>query len=287
MKQNFYRLSIGVIIMTGILFFSSCQNQKEREIEIYFGNWAETIMMTKMTKLALNDVGINVNITRISPGAIYTSLSKGDGDIFLESWLPQTHGEYWERYGDKLDTVGISFNNASTGLVVPAYVTINSISELNENKEKFNSEIIGIGSGSGVYKDTETAIETYNLDFKQITSSGPAMVATIEKAVADNDWVVVTGWKPHYKWAKFDLKYLDDPKNVYPSEKSYIVTRKGFTEENPGFKEFLSNFYFTEDQLSDMMLLYQQMDDNDAAAQQWYEDHKELFRSWMPEEWLN
>jgi glycine betaine/proline transport system substrate-binding protein len=112
------------------------------------------------------------------------------------------------------------------------------------------------------------------------------MVASIEKAVADQEWVVVTGWKPHYKWAQFDLKYLEDPKGVYPSEKSYIVTRKGFTEENPDFKEFLSNFYFTGEQLADMMLLYEQMDDNDAAAQKWYEDHKELFQSWMPEEWL-
>jgi glycine betaine/proline transport system substrate-binding protein len=37
-------------------------------------------------------------------------------------------------------------SEGTTGLVVPSYVTINSIEELNANKDKFN-EIIGIGGG--------------------------------------------------------------------------------------------------------------------------------------------
>ena len=82
------------------------------------------------------------------------------------------------------------------------------------------------------------------------------------------------------------MKYLKDPKGIYPSEKSYIVTRKGFTEERPGFKEFLGNFYFTEEQMSDLMLLLEKEDDVDAAAKIWYEENKELIQSWMPEEWL-
>jgi glycine betaine/proline transport system substrate-binding protein len=40
-----------------------------------------------------------------------------------------------------------AFSEGTTGLVVPAYVTINSIEELNANKDKFKGEIIGIGGG--------------------------------------------------------------------------------------------------------------------------------------------
>jgi glycine betaine/proline transport system substrate-binding protein len=54
------------------------------------------------------------------------------------------HKDYWADYGDKLVVLGESFSEGTTGLVVPSYVTINSIEELN-NKDKFNSEIIGIG----------------------------------------------------------------------------------------------------------------------------------------------
>ena len=278
-------LLITVLAVASFSCMNSSKKDQQEEIVIYSGNWAETIAMTKVTELALEEVGIPTKMILIEPGPIYASLSKGDGDIFLESWLPQTHGEYWEKYGDKLDKAGVSFDYASTGLVVPEYVNINSITELNANKEKFNGKIIGIGSGAGIHKDTERAIEAYNLDYQQITSSGPAMMASLKKATTQNEWVVVTGWKPHHKWAMYDLKYLEDPKEVYPSEKAYIITRKGFTKEKPGFKEFLGNFYLEEDVLADLMMTFEEMDDEDKAAQKWYSENKELIRSWMPEEW--
>jgi glycine betaine/proline transport system substrate-binding protein len=61
--------------------------------------------------------------------------------VFLDAWLPNTK-DYWADYGDKLVVLGESFSEGTTGLVVPSYVTINSIEELNANKDKFNSEII-------------------------------------------------------------------------------------------------------------------------------------------------
>lgn len=286
MKNRFMRLSLLFGVIAGVFLMAGCKGKKTEEVVIYYGNWAETIAMTKVTELALEDVGIEVKTMLLSPGPIYTALAKGDGDLFLESWLPQTHAHYWERYGDKIDKVGISFDYASTGLVVPAYVTIDSITQLNANAEKFNEQIIGIGSGAGIYKDTERAIEEYGLEFDQLTSSGPAMLASIEKATNKKEWIVVTGWKPHHKWAIYDLKYLEDPKGVYPSEKSYIVSRKGFVDERPGFKEFLGNFYFSEEQLSEMMLLFEEVGDSDKAAKKWYKENKSLMRSWMPDEWL-
>jgi glycine betaine/proline transport system substrate-binding protein len=78
---------------------------------------------------------------------IYGELSKDDskGDVFLDAWLPNTHKDYWADYGENLVVLGEAFSEGTTGLVVPAYVTINSIEELNANKDKFKGEIIGIG----------------------------------------------------------------------------------------------------------------------------------------------
>lgn len=282
---------ISLIVVTSFtLTFNSCnnasKNDEENKVTLYYSNWAETIAMTKVTELALEEVGFDVESVLIEPGLVYAGLSRGDGDIFLESWLPQTHAHYWEKYGDKLDKAGISFDYANTGLVVPQYVSINSITELNKNKKRFNSKIIGIGSGAGIHKDTEKAIKEYNLDYDQITSSGPAMIASLQKAVQKKDWVVITGWKPHHKWAKYDLKYLEDPKGVYPDEKSFILTRKGFTDEKPGFKTFLDNFYFKEQQLYDLMMVFDEARNEETAAREWYDANKELIRSWMPEEWF-
>lgn len=299
--MNFFKkITFILIVATSFLVVVSCNSSKEEsqdepqkaagvnkeEVTIYYSNWAETIAMTKVTKLALEEVGVKVKTYLLGPGAMYASLAKGEGDIFLESWLPQTHAEYWKKYGEKLDKVSTSFDNASTGLVVPKYVDINSIDELNAHKEKFNGKIIGIGSGAGVHKDTEKAIEEYNLDFEQITSSGPAMVTSLKKAIMKEDWVVITGWKPHFKWAKYDLKYLKDPKSVYPKEKAWIVTRKGFTNERPGFKTFLNNFHLSDMQVADLMLTFEDMDDEEKAAKKWYQENKEMIQGWMPEEWL-
>ena len=44
------------------------------------------------------------------------------------------------------------------------------------------------------------------------------MVASFEKAVRNNEWIVVTGWKPYSMGANFDLKYLDNPQGVYPKD---------------------------------------------------------------------
>ncbi|PWE00739.1 glycine betaine ABC transporter substrate-binding protein [Marinilabilia rubra] len=285
MKKRNCRNSITVFAALAFMLISGC-NKKKEEVTLYYANWAETVAMTKITELALEDVGIPAKSMLLSPGPVFTALAQGDGDIFLEAWLPQTHAHYWERFGDKIDKVGVCLDYASTGLVVPKYVEIDSITQLNEYKEKFNGEIVGIGSGSGVYKDTEHAIEAYGLEFDQLTSSGPAMVASIKNAAAREKWIVVTGWKPHYKWAKYDLKYLKDPKGIYPSEKGYIVTRQGFTDERPGFKKFLGNFYFNEKQMSELMLLFEEENNDDAAAKKWYKENKDLIQSWMPEEWL-
>jgi glycine betaine/proline transport system substrate-binding protein len=38
-----------------------------------------------------------------------------------------SHKDYWADYGENLVVIGEAFSDATTGLVVPTYVTINSI----------------------------------------------------------------------------------------------------------------------------------------------------------------
>jgi glycine betaine/proline transport system substrate-binding protein len=61
-------------------------------------------------------------------------------DVFLDAWLPNSHKDYWADY-EKV-VIGEAFSDATTGLVVPTYVTINSIEELNANKDKFKKLLV-------------------------------------------------------------------------------------------------------------------------------------------------
>jgi glycine betaine/proline transport system substrate-binding protein len=56
------------------------------------------------------------------------------------------------------------------------------------------------------------------------------MVASLDKAIRDKEWIVVTGWKPHFKWSQNDLKYL---KGVYPKDACTIISRRGFEADQP------------------------------------------------------
>lgn len=285
-----FRSFVSLFVLLSVVFsITSCNSGKKssseketKEVNILYPNWAEGIAFTYLAKAALEDNGYEVELTNLEPGLIYGELSKENskGDVFLDAWLPNTHADYWADYGDDLVKLGESFSNGTTGLVVPSYVPINSITELNDYKDKFDGEIIGIGSGAGIHANTIKAIDAYNLDFEQITSSGPAMVASLEKAISNNDWIVVTGWKPHFMWATNDIKYLDDPKNIYPKDVCAIVSRKGFKEDMPEAATFFRNFNLNEDQLYGLMQKIRDSDE-ETGAQNWYEANKTKVDSWF------
>ena len=280
---------MSLLVIIGLAFaISSCgggsgsSEESEKEVTILYPNWGEGIAFTHLAKVALEDNGYNVEIINLEPGLIYGELSKENskGDVFLDAWLPNTHAPYWEDYGDDLVKLGESFSGGTTGLVVPSYVDINSITELNDHVDKFDGEIIGIGSGAGIHANTIKAIEEYDLDFEQITSSGPAMVASLDKAMANDEWIVITGWKPHFMWANFDIKYLDDPKGIYPKDVCAIVSRTGFEEDMPEAAGFFKNFNLREEQLYSLMGSID-MEGEEAGAQRWYEANKDMVNGWF------
>lgn len=287
---NLKKLGMLLVTATFLVAMVSCSNsgqkksdkEVKKEVNILYPNWGEGVAFTHLAKVALEAHDYDVEITNLEPGLIYGELSKSNskGDVFMDAWLPNTHKDYWADYGDKLVKLGESFSGGTTGLVVPSYVTINSIEELNANKDKFDGEIIGIGSGAGIHANTEKAIKEYGLDFEQITSSGPAMVASLEKAIKNKEWIVVTGWKPHYKWANNDLKYLDDPKGIYPTDVCAIISRRGFEEDEPEAATFFKNFNLKEDELYELMADIKN-DGEEVGTKKFYEAHKAMVDGWF------
>ncbi len=284
--RNFVSLLVVLSFAIGIISCnsgkkSSSENEK-KEVTIFYPNWAEGIAFTYLAKVALEDNNYKVELTNLEPGLIYGELSKENskGDVFLDAWLPNTHADYWADYGDKLVKLGESFSNGTTGLVVPSYVPVNSINELNEYKDKFDGEIIGIGGGAGIHANTLKVIAAYDLDFEQITSSGPAMVASLEKAISNNDWIVVTGWKPHFMWATNDLKYLEDSKNIYPKDVCAIVSRRGFEEDMPTVAAFFKDFNLNEEQLYELMQEIRNSNE-ETGAKNWYNANKATVNAWF------
>lgn len=217
--------------------------------------WAEGVAMTKVATEILVENGYKIEIKKAAVDLIFASLANGDVDVFMDTWLPVTHQDKIARFEGKMESLGINYNNAKIGLVVPKYVSINSIEELNANAEKFDKNIVGIERGAGITVKTDEVIENYNLTLNHLNSSGVAMLSELQKAIKENRWIVVTGWAPHWKFGRFDLKFLEDPKNIYgASERIETYVRKGFKTDDAFASNFFENFHLNEVQMANLLM---------------------------------
>lgn len=220
----------------------------EKELTIGWTAWSDAEFVTKLTKKILEDrMDVEVNLTMADIGIQYQGLQNGDLDFMMMSWLPNTHKDYWAKTSPKAETIGVIYNEAVLGWAVPAYVDekIQSIADLKGNADMFDGKIQGIDPGAGLMRLSGEAIEKYELDgFELVSASGAAMTAALERAVRRKEPIVVTTWKPHWMFGKWELRMLKDPKLALGAEEHVdIKARAGFYEENPKIGAFLSRIY--------------------------------------------
>ncbi|MFC7681294.1 glycine betaine ABC transporter substrate-binding protein [Paenibacillus sp. GCM10028914] len=148
--------------------------------------------------------------------------------------------------------------------------------------QQVNYEIIGIDPGAGIMKASAKAIEDYGLtDWKLIEGSGAAMTATLAKAMKNEEPIIITGWTPHWMFAKYDLKYLEDPKKTFgEAEEIHTLARKGLEADHPEAYQFLKNFKWTADEMGEIMTAIQEGTSPTEAAKAWAESHPDRIDEW-------
>jgi len=255
-------------------------------VDLVYVQWACAEAETHIAEAVLNDMGYDVEKEVIAAGPMWAAVANGDADAFTTAWLPYTHESYWDKFKDDVEDLGPIFTGAKLGLVVPDYVTINSITELNDNIDKFDGKIIGIEPGAGLMIHTEeNTIPTYGLDdWTLVESSEAAMIAELTRAISKEEWIVVTGWAPHWKFFKWDLKILEDPEETLGgSEEIRVIARKGFSEDMPEAAGMLSKIFLTDAQMGEVMykINVENMDPVDAARQ-WVDANQDVVKEWIP-----
>jgi len=284
------KMKLFTFIILASIALASCSGGKKKttdkkEVTIAMVNWIECIANTNLAKAVLEEKGYDVKLINADVAPVFAAVAKGNADLFMEVWEPITHKPYMEKFGDQVEHIGTVYKQGLLGLVVPGYVTINSIDELNSVKDKFDGKIIGINPGAGIMNITKDVIDDYGLDYELVASSEAGMLASLKKAYDKQEWVVVTGWKPHTMFARYDLKILDDPKKVMgEAETISVIATKGWAEKNPELANFFKNFKMTDDLLGSLMVAVEENPGQEAeAATEWYHEHKELVDSWFTE----
>lgn len=276
--------AFAAIVVGSRYLLSTAQDVDEDQpvVRIGYVSWAEGIAMTHLVTVLLEDrFDFEVELTLADPAPIFTSLANGEIDVFLDAWLPKTHGSHMAEYGDQLVDLGPNYEGARIGLVVPAYVDLETIPELRDEAARFDGAITGIDPGAGIMEATRRAIEVYDLDTTLLPSSGAAMTASLRDAIQAERAIVVTGWQPHWMFARWDLKFLEDPETVYGTVESiHTLARRGLARDRPELVNFLQSFSLTNDQIGSLMYQMRQTTSQRDAASAWIRNHAGLVDSW-------
>lgn len=218
--------------------------------------WAEGEAATALWKRLLTDKGYDVEVKNLDTGPLYQGMSKGDVDLFLDSWLPGTHEDYWKKYGDKLEKVGSWYDSAPLTIAVPDYSPLQSLEDLKGKGKTYDGKIVGIEKSSGLYRvSQEDMLPAYGLEdeYKVTTSSTAAMLTELKKAIDAKEDIIVTLWRPHWAYAKYPIRDLKDPKGAMGKPDTiFTVGRKGFAKDQPDVAAWLKKFKMDDKQLGSL-----------------------------------
>ncbi|MEK3766594.1 glycine betaine ABC transporter substrate-binding protein [Solibacillus sp. FSL K6-4121] len=104
------------------------------KVKIISTPWDSEFASSSVVKLVLEGLGYEVEVTPVDPAIMFQAIATGEGDVTVAPWLPSTHNAFYEKHKDDIVDLGENLEGTQNGFVVPSYVDIDSIEDL-EPKE--------------------------------------------------------------------------------------------------------------------------------------------------------
>ncbi|MBB5172322.1 glycine betaine ABC transporter substrate-binding protein [Texcoconibacillus texcoconensis] len=251
-------------------------------IEFGVAPWTSTVPPTEVAAVVLEDMGYETEQTEADVGAVYTGLSRGDLDVFMDAWFPM-HNSYMDEYSDTIEETALSYTDASQGWTVPTYVEeIDSLEDIHGNEDLFNGEMYGIEEGAEVTEISRDLIDGEGFDMEQVVSSEGGMLSEVTRHIANEEPIVFYGWRPHSMFNNFDLKVLEDQAEYFEIADVKVVSNKDFAEEKPEAYEFLSNWYMPLEDVEAMIVEIENEDrDPREVAEEWVDENEGIVNEWL------
>lgn len=289
MFKSLAKMSLAAGIFTGT--FGPVLAEDKTPVTIGWAAWSDAEFVTKLAaKLIEDELGHKVQLVQTDVAPLYQGVSRGDIDVMMMAWLPQTHADYFDKVKDKVTTLGTVYDGAKLGWMVPQYIPENaiaSIEDLNKDdvKAKLKGRIDGIDPGAGLTRLSEMAVKDYELDgYKLQISSEAGMLTTVDRAIRKQEWFVATSWSPHWMFGKYELRYLADPKgSLGAAEHVDVLARKDFEKNNPKVAGFLSRMKLPIGDLEEAMFSAQETS-YEKAVDKYIADHPEQVKAWLNEQ---
>ncbi len=263
------------------LFSLATVRADENVIKVGSLSWEDQMAISLPTAKFLEKQGFKVEFTKFAEwGIAFGALQKGDVDILLSS-VDYMTSDYWSKYKNRLEKVSIASYGVRQGLVVPSYVPVDSVDQLNTIADKVGGKIVGIEPGSGLMREVGNAVKEYDLKYQVIDGSTAAMVAQLQSSLERKEPIVTMLWEPSWMVHKFDVKFLKDPKGVFaPPQAYYWLANKGFSEKNPHARESIATVYIP---LADNTAMNTAMNEGktiEQAVDDWWNNNQALIEKW-------
>lgn len=284
------RIALAALAVAGVVGVSACSSdgggtadgEERTDLTLaVFNGWDEGIASSWLWKTILEEEGYTVELEMADVAPVFSGLQSGDYDFTTDVWLPVTHAEYLEEYGDDIVELGAWNEESALTVAVNEDSPIQSLDELADNADAFGNTIVGIEPAAGLTGVMEDAvIPDYGLeDMEFVTSSTAAMLTELDTAMANDEDIVVTLWEPHWAYGAYDIRNLEDPEGSLGDVESIVsYGSQQFADEAPQAAEWLSNFEMDLDTLYSLetaMFVDYDGDDYAPIVEQWIEDNQE------------
>lgn len=255
--------------------------------------WTDITATTAATTVVLQALGYETDIKVLSVPVTYTSLAKGDIDVFLGNWMPTMEADIAPyREAGTVDTLKANLFGAKYTLAVnkaAADLGIKDFADIAAHKDALDGKIYGIEPGNDGNRLIMDMIkdDAFGLNgFDVVESSEQGMLAQVARADRKGEPVVFLGWEPHPMNASFDMSYLTGGDDWFGPDLGgatvYTNTRAGYAAECANVGALLNNLEFSLAMENEIMgAILNDGTDPDKAATAWLAAHPDALAPWL------
>lgn len=247
--------------------------------------WTENTAMAQLTKVLLEEqLGYEkITVKTTDLDSVYEGVAEGDPDAFQDVWLPNQR-DLLESVQDRVEQLGYTYQGQTKqGIAVPSYMDAASLDQLNQSKADL---ILGIEPSSVVMaKVYDEVIPAYGLRQNLVEAPTQGMLAEVENRYRDREEFALVAWSPHWMNQRYDLRYLEDPKDAFgelndPARITTIVN-EALPENDPVATAFMNALVLDEDQLDDLESTINEVGEPHEGARQWAQENREVWQPWV------
>ena len=286
-KPNGKLVAAILALVLGALTLTGCGSLGQNKVLLLANiGWDENVAVSNLTKVLLED---ELNYDRVDIhtsedlDATYRRVASGELDAFQDVWLPNQQA-LLDQVAEEVEHLDPWFlGETKQGMAVPAYMDVKGINQLNVTDAML---ILGIEPTSVMMHWVgKEVIPDYGLEQKLVAAPTAGMLAEVERLYAFRDEFVFLAWSPHWMNQRFDIRYLEDPKDAMgptndPAKCSTIV-RRGLREADPVAYAFMDALELTEEQINDLESVINKEDDPLVGARRWASENREVVRPWI------